>query len=86
MIVSTKRHVTALGVILMEVAVKPDALRRALARKCWYQKDLAQSASVGPSYLSQILRGVRAPSAGVCQRILSSMDGESFDELFEIRE
>ena len=46
------------------------------------QNELARLAGLSPSYLSQLIAGLKSPQAGSRRKLLRAMAGTTFDDLF----
>ena len=68
---------------MMRVRLKTATLARALARKNMSQNNFARRSGISRSYLSQLIRGQRCPSARTRRRILEELGEQGFDDLFE---
>ncbi len=71
---------------MFRVTVKRDDLEKALIRKNYTRKLLADKMGVSRNYLSSIFTGKREPSAAMRQRLMDLFKGYDFDDLFIITE
>ncbi len=69
---------------MLKVRLKKEALEVAIIRRNLSQNRLAMDLHISPSYFSQIVRGERAISAYMRQRLLDYFEGSKFDDLFVI--
>lgn len=69
---------------MLKVKVKANVLERLLAKRNLSQKAFAERPGISRSYMSQLMRGERYPSAQLRAKILRSLRNVTFDEIFEI--
>lgn len=72
----------------MLVNLKNRELKEILARKNLSQNHFAIKLGVSSGYLSQLMSGIRNPSADLRKKILAElkMDDSRFDEIFELND
>ena len=71
---------------MLRVSVKRSNLEKALIRKNYTRKLLADKLGVSRNYLSSVFTGKREPSAAIWQSLMDLLKGYSFDDLFVITE
>jgi putative transcriptional regulator len=69
---------------MVKVSLKRDAFEVAITRRNLSQKGLAERLHISRSYLSEIVRGKREPSAAIRELFLVCFKECSFDDLFTI--
>jgi len=72
----------------MAIIVRPNlaALKRAIALTNISQNAFARKTGVSPSYMSQVLMGIKNPSPQTRGKILSVLTPLTFDDLFTIED
>jgi len=70
----------------MKVKLNHSTINTVLVQRNVSQNRLAKSMGISSAYFSQIVRGVRYPSAEVQQRILDALAPLTFDDLFVIHD
>jgi len=68
----------------MRVLINNPAMETALARKNLTQKEFAQKLNISSGYVSLMINGRRCIPAAIRRRILQSLRGYTFDDLFII--
>jgi len=71
---------------MVRVGLKREAFEIAITRRNLSQKKLAERLHISRSYLSEIVRGKRKPSAVMRERLLEYFPEYTFDDLFIIEE
>lgn len=71
---------------MVRVGLRREAFEIAITRRNLSQKRLAERLRISRSYLSEIVRGKRKPSAVMRERLLEHFPEYSFDDLFVIEE
>ena len=71
---------------MVRVGLKKEAFEVAITRCNLSQKALAERLHISRSYLSEIVRGKRKPSAAMRKRFLEYFREYTFDDLFTIEE
>ncbi len=69
---------------MVRVGLKREAFEVAITRRNLSQKGLAEKLLISRSYLSEIVRGKRKPSAAMRERFLEYFREYTFDDLFII--
>ena len=69
---------------MVRVGLKREAFEIAITRRNLSQKKLAERLHISRSYLSEIVRGKRKPSAVIRERFLGYFREYAFDDLFII--
>ena len=69
---------------MVRVGLKKEAFEVAITRRNLSQKGLAERLHISRSYLSEIVRGKRKPSAAMRERFLEYFREYTFDDLFVI--
>ena len=69
---------------MVRVGLKKEAFEVAITRRNLSQKGLAERLHISRSYLSEIVRGKRKPSAAMRERFLEYFREYTFDDLFII--
>ena len=69
---------------MVRVGLKREAFEIAVTRRNLSQKQLAENLHMPRSYLSEIVRGKRKPSAAMRERLLKYFQEYNFDDLFTI--
>jgi len=69
---------------MVSVGLRKEAFEIAITRRNLSQKKLAEKLNISRSYLSEIVRGKRKPSAAIRERFLEYFRGYAFDDLFII--
>jgi transcriptional regulator with XRE-family HTH domain len=69
---------------MVKVGLRREAFDIAITRRNLSQKRLAERLHISRSYLSEIVRGKRRPSAAIRERLLEHFQEYSFDDLFII--
>ena len=69
---------------MLKVKVKGRDIERLLAKRNVAHNAFATRLGISDGYLSQLVRGERYPSAELRAKILRSLKGVTFDDLFEI--
>ncbi|MFC2040964.1 helix-turn-helix transcriptional regulator [Chloroflexota bacterium] len=69
---------------MVRVGLKREAFEVAITRRNLSQKGLAERLHISRSYLSEIVRGKRKPSAAMRERFLEYFREYTFDDLFII--
>ena len=69
---------------MVRVGLKKEAFEVAITRRNLSQKGLAERLHISRSYLSEIVRGKRNPSAAMRERFLEYFREYTFDDLFVI--
>jgi transcriptional regulator with XRE-family HTH domain len=69
---------------VVSVGLRREAFEIAITRRNLSQKRLAEKLSISRSYLSEIVRGKRKPSAAIRERFLEYFKEYVFDDLFII--
>ena len=73
-----------LELYIVRVGLKKEAFEVAITRRNLSQKGLAERLHISRSYLSEIVRGKRKPSAAMRERFLEYFREYTFDDLFII--
>jgi transcriptional regulator with XRE-family HTH domain len=68
----------------MIVGLKSKEIGKRLARKNVSQNWLARKLEISSGYMSQLMCGVRNPSPKLREKIMNSLSGCNFDDLFTI--
>ncbi len=71
---------------MVRVGLKREAFEVAITRRNLSQKGLAEKLLISRSYLSEIVRGKRKPSATIRERFLEYFREYAFDDLFIIED
>jgi transcriptional regulator with XRE-family HTH domain len=71
---------------MYKVLIKRSNLEKALIRKNYTRKLLADKMGISKTYLSSIFTGKREPSAALRQSLMKLLQGYTFDDLFVITE
>jgi transcriptional regulator with XRE-family HTH domain len=71
---------------MYKVLIKRSNLEKALIRKNYTRKVLADKMGISKNYLSSIFTGKREPSAVLRQSLMELLQGYTFDDLFVITE
>ena len=71
---------------MVMVSLRREAFDIAITRRNLSQKRLAEKLHVSRSYLSEIVRGKKKPSAAIRERLLGYFQEYSFDDLFIIEQ
>ncbi|MDP3062124.1 MAG: helix-turn-helix transcriptional regulator [Chloroflexota bacterium] len=71
---------------MLRVLLKLEDLRVILAKRNMSQNMLAMKAGISSGYFSQIMHGERRPSPRLRQRLLDTLEGVAFDDLFSIEQ
>ena len=71
---------------MVSVGLRKEAFEIAITRRNLSQKKLAEKLNISRSYLSEIVRGKRKPSAAIRERFLEYFREYAFDDLFIIEE
>ena len=69
---------------MVRVGLRREAFDIAITRRNLSQKRLAERLHISRSYLSEIVRGKRKPSAAIRERLLEYFQEYAFDDLFII--
>ena len=69
---------------MVSVGLRKEAFEIAITRRNLSQKRLAEKLNISRSYLSEIVRGKRKPSAVIRERFLEYFKEYAFDDLFII--
>ena len=69
---------------MLKVLVRQREVERFLTRRNLSQNAFAERLGISSGYISQLMRGERYPLAELRARILRSLRGVSFDDIFEI--
>jgi transcriptional regulator with XRE-family HTH domain len=69
---------------MVKVGIRREAFDIAITRRNLSQKRLAERLLISRSYLSEIIRGKRRPSAAMRERLLAYFQEYTFDDLFII--
>lgn len=69
---------------MVRVSLKREAFEIAITRRNLSQKKLAKRLNISRSYLSEIVRGKRQPSAAMRECLLGYFSDLAFDDLFII--
>ena len=69
---------------MVSVGLRKEAFEIAITRRNLSQKRLAENLNISRSYLSEIVRGKRKPSAAIRERFLEYFKEYAFDDLFII--
>ena len=69
---------------MVTVGLRREAFEIAIMRRNLSQKKLAEKLNISRSYLSEIVRGKRRPSAEMRERLLKYFSELTFDDLFTI--
>lgn len=69
---------------MLKVTVKQSEVERLLAKRNLSQNAFAERLGISSGYLSQLMRGSRYPSAELRAKILRSLRGVGFDDIFEV--
>jgi len=69
---------------MLKVTVKQSEVERLLAKRNLSQNAFAERLSISSGYMSQLMRGSRYPSAELRAKILRSLRGVGFDDIFEV--
>jgi len=70
----------------MKVFLKTKEIKKNLIRKNKSQNWLAHRIEVSSGYMSQLMEGTRNPSPQVRARLMKTLKGSDFDNLFLIQE
>jgi len=68
---------------MLKVTVKQSEVERLLAKRNLSQNAFAERLSISSGYMSQLMRGSCYPSAELRAKILRSLRGVGFDDIFE---
>jgi transcriptional regulator with XRE-family HTH domain len=71
---------------MLKISIKRDNVEKALMRKNYTRKFLADKLGVSRNYLSSVFTGKREPSPMIRQRLMDLLKGYKFDDLFVITE
>jgi len=71
---------------MVRVGLRREAFEIAITRQNLSQKKLAERLHISRSYLSEIVRGKRRPSAVMRERLLEYFPEYAFNDLFIIEE
>lgn len=69
---------------MLKVLVRQREVERFLAKRNLSNNAFAERLGISSGYISQLMRGERYPSAELRARILRSLRGVSFDDIFKI--
>ena len=69
---------------MLKVTVKQSEVERLLAKRNLSQNAFADRLGISSGYMSQLMRGSRYPSAELRAKILRSLRGVGFDDIFEV--
>ena len=67
---------------MLKVKIKRETIEIVLAKKNISQNKLALELGISNGYMSQLLNGTRFPSPKLRDKILKSLKGHSFEDLF----
>jgi len=69
---------------MLKVTVKQSEVERLLAKRNLSQNAFAERLGISSGYMSQLMRGSCYPSAELRAKILRSLRGVGFDDIFEV--
>lgn len=69
---------------MIKVKVKANDIERLLAKRNLSHNAFATRLSISSGYMSQLVRGERYPSSELRAKILRSLRGVGFDDIFEV--
>ncbi len=69
---------------MLKVKVKANDIERLLAKRNLSHNAFAERLGISSGYMSQLVRGERYPSAELRAKILRSLRGTSFDDIFQV--
>jgi len=69
---------------MLKVLIRQSEVERLLTKRNFSQNAFAERLGISSGYMSQLMRGIRYPSAELRAKILHSLRNVTFDDIFEI--